>query len=119
MGHGLRLGLFGGVGCDSVGGIGTLNDLWEYNPNTAQWTWISGSDTFWAPGKVRTTNVPGGLAGTSSWTDLAANVDLIPATYSNRFSELALLTLNAGSHGTVVGRLFGAQVTATGSKASN
>jgi len=37
--------LFGGYGADSVGTWGYLNDLWEFNPSTAEWTWIAGSKT--------------------------------------------------------------------------
>jgi N-acetylneuraminic acid mutarotase len=40
-----NLWLFGGEGYDSVGARGYLNDLWEFNPSTNQWTWISGSRT--------------------------------------------------------------------------
>jgi len=32
--------LFGGQGYDSAGKVGLLNDLWQYNPTTKQWTWI-------------------------------------------------------------------------------
>ena len=37
-----NLWLFGGVGYDSTGAVGNLNDLWRYTPSTAQWTWVSG-----------------------------------------------------------------------------
>ncbi len=40
-----NLWLFGGEGYDSVGARGYLNDLWEFNPSTNQWTWMSGSRT--------------------------------------------------------------------------
>src|SRR5665213_958063 len=31
--------LFGGYGLDSNGTLGSLNDLWEFNPTTSAWTW--------------------------------------------------------------------------------
>jgi N-acetylneuraminic acid mutarotase len=38
--------LFGGLGADSAGTYGLLNDLWKFDPNTNEWTWISGADTY-------------------------------------------------------------------------
>jgi hypothetical protein len=38
-----NLWLFGGVGYDSTGDLGYLNDLWQYNPRT-ELTWINGSE---------------------------------------------------------------------------
>ncbi len=37
------LWLFGGFGIDSTGESGLLNDLWEFNPSTLEWTWMGGS----------------------------------------------------------------------------
>lgn len=37
------LWLFGGIGFDTAGMWGLLNDLWRYHPATNEWTWISGS----------------------------------------------------------------------------
>src|SRR5579871_1478376 len=31
--------LFGGIGFDSAGAFDSLNDLWEFNVSTNQWTW--------------------------------------------------------------------------------
>ena len=48
------------------------NDLWEFNPITAEWTWISGSNTYNAPsvygtqGVAASTNVPGARFGSAS-----------------------------------------------------
>ena len=76
--------LFGGDGFDSVGRAGLLNDLFEFNPSTGQWTWISGNNvvgqvsngyTYGQPGVYGTlgvpaaANVPGGRHGQTSWTD--------------------------------------------------
>jgi hypothetical protein len=81
--------LFGGFGFDSIGALGYLNDLWEFNPSTKQWTWVAGSDTEGSsqsalyhgqPGVYGTLavpadgNVPGGRALANSWTDNAGNL---------------------------------------------
>jgi N-acetylneuraminic acid mutarotase len=38
--------LWGGSGFDSAGNDGSLNDLWEFNPSTNEWTWMSGISTY-------------------------------------------------------------------------
>jgi hypothetical protein len=75
--------LFGGYGADSVGSnLGYLNDLWEYNVATGEWTWVSGSSTlngFGHPGVYGTLgvpasgNIPGGRVAAVSWTDIEGN----------------------------------------------
>ncbi len=66
-----NLWLFGG---------GSLNDLWEFNPTTKEWTWVSGSSTGNAVGVYGTlgvaapSNVPGGRANAVSWTDSSGNL---------------------------------------------
>jgi hypothetical protein len=73
--------LFGGVGVDSnKDESGELNDLWEYNPTTAEWTWQSGSDLINGVGVYGTlgspdpTNVPGARGGSPNWIDAAGNL---------------------------------------------
>jgi N-acetylneuraminic acid mutarotase len=68
--------LFGGQGYDSTGAFGVgLNDLWQFNPSTGQWTWMSGSDTADALGIYGTLgvaapgNVPGYRFGSVGWVD--------------------------------------------------
>lgn len=85
--------LFGGWGLDSVGttatGLGPgsaqigaiLNDLWEYNTTTKQWTWVSGSNTADQNGVYATqgisnivlnasaTSFPGSRWGAVGWVD--------------------------------------------------
>ena len=39
-----NLWIFGGYGYDSNGHVGYLNDLWMFNPNTSEWTWVGGSN---------------------------------------------------------------------------
>jgi N-acetylneuraminic acid mutarotase len=71
----LNLWLFGGSGVDSKGDAGNLNDLWEFNPSTEQWTWVGGSNTagvsgvYGTRGTAAATNIPGARSGAVSWTD--------------------------------------------------
>jgi N-acetylneuraminic acid mutarotase len=70
-----KLWLFGGGGYDSAGNLGQLNDLWEYDPTTLEWTWVSGSNTanqvgiYGTQGTAAPSNVPGGRCGVVSWLD--------------------------------------------------
>jgi hypothetical protein len=73
--------LFGGEGYDSTGTFGVgLNDLWQFNTSTGQWTWMSGSDTVQAPGVYGTlgvadpSNVPGYRFGSVGWVDGSGNL---------------------------------------------
>lgn len=90
--------LFGGNGFDSLDAQGILNDLWEYDPLSGEWTWVKGSNLvskdsvensssstdceFSTPdfdcalqpvygqlGIAATSNTPGGLAGAVGWAD--------------------------------------------------
>ena len=80
-----RLWLFGGYGIDSKGNWGNLNDLWEFNSSSNQWTWMGGSSTvprvnYGAPGVYGTLgkpgagNIPGGRNGDGSWTDASGHL---------------------------------------------
>jgi len=72
--------LFGGYGYDSTGTIGNLNDLWEYNPATLEWTWVSGSSTvaqaglYGTQGLAAPSNVPGARSSAVSWIDSNGNL---------------------------------------------
>jgi N-acetylneuraminic acid mutarotase len=72
--------LFGGVGYDSTGGSGYLNDLWQYSPSTKEWTWVSGANADNATGVYGTqgtpsaSNVPGARYSASSWIDSSGNL---------------------------------------------
>ena len=85
-----NLWLFGGQGLDSTGTSGWLNDLWEFNSTTKEWTWMGGSNTtyanagqyqpdrgqpgvYGAEGVPAATNVPGGRYYAASWTDSSGN----------------------------------------------
>jgi N-acetylneuraminic acid mutarotase len=81
--------LFGGYGIDSSGNTGTLNDLWEFNPTTDEWTWEGGgnvlpacstvkgcgaSGTYGAEGTAASGNFPGSRSEGVGWTDSAGNL---------------------------------------------
>jgi gliding motility-associated-like protein len=70
-----RFWQFGGFG----GGIGTLDDLWMFDPNTTQFTWVGGSTNSGGPGNYGTmlvpapTNYPESGAGGAAFRDLQGN----------------------------------------------
>jgi hypothetical protein len=70
-----NLWLFGGLGMDSAGTFGELNDLWEFNPKTTMWTSISGSNiantggVYGTLGMPAASNSPGGRYGAVGWFD--------------------------------------------------
>ena len=72
--------LFGGVGYDSTGGSGYLNDLWQYSPSTKEWTWISGGNAanatgaYGIQGTASGGSVLGGRYSASSWIDSTGNL---------------------------------------------
>jgi hypothetical protein len=81
-----NLWLFGGDGIDSAGIWGYLNDLWEFNPSTNEWAWMSGDSTVSCgsiycgqPGVYGTLqtpalgNSPSGRNEAVSWTDGKGN----------------------------------------------
>jgi N-acetylneuraminic acid mutarotase len=90
-----NLWLFGGAGHDSVGTNGLLNDLWQFDPTTKEWTWVSGSSVmrlnppgdpgqpgvYGTQGIPASSNVPGGREeGTVSWIDSTGNLWLFGGT---------------------------------------
>ena len=79
-----HLWLFGGAGKDANDTEGNLNDLWEFNPTSNEWVWMSGSKTVGSsggqPGVYGTLgtpaagNTPGGRDDATSWTDGSGNL---------------------------------------------
>jgi N-acetylneuraminic acid mutarotase len=80
-----NLWLFGGIGVDSTGAQGPLNDLWKFNPTNNQWTWMSGSSIIGASesgqsgvygtqGVAAASNVPGARFNAVGWTDSSGNL---------------------------------------------
>jgi N-acetylneuraminic acid mutarotase len=74
-----NLWLFGGMGLDSGGNTGELNDLWKFNPSTKQWAWMAGNNTNSSPGiygslgKPATGNTPGSRLNPVGWKDQSGN----------------------------------------------
>jgi hypothetical protein len=81
--------LFGGIGADSNGTQGYLNDLWKYTPSAngeaGEWTWMGGSSTvpqayggqsgiYGTVGTPVPTNIPGGRFSAVSWIDGSGNL---------------------------------------------
>jgi N-acetylneuraminic acid mutarotase len=75
-----NLWLFGGVGYDSTGVAGYLNDLWQYSPSSGLWTWVGGgnadnaSGVYGALGTAAADDLPGARYASSSWTDSSGNL---------------------------------------------
>ncbi len=76
--------LYGGDGFDSIGQLGVLNDLWEFNPTTGQWTWMGGNNTvpgngygrggvYGTQGVFAAANNPGALMMANVWIDRSGN----------------------------------------------
>lgn len=76
--------LFGGLGYDSTGTIGLLNDLWKYS--NGEWTWESGSKlvnqhaVYGTQGLPAPGNVPGTRYWAVGWTDPSGNLWLFGGT---------------------------------------
>jgi beta-lactam-binding protein with PASTA domain/N-acetylneuraminic acid mutarotase len=74
------LWLFGGTGFDSQGTQDLLNDLWKYDTNAHQWTWVSGYNVvddvgvYGTLGVAAPANVPSGRIVASTWLDKSGNL---------------------------------------------
>jgi ELWxxDGT repeat protein len=71
-----NLWLFGGTGLPATGTAqGTLNDLWRFDPVSAQWTWVKGGNvisvngTYGSLGTPALANTPGTRQGAAGWSD--------------------------------------------------
>ena len=70
-----KLWLFGGWGYSGGTSYGPLNDLWEYDPGTSNWTWMKGASTpsqpgiYGTQGTAASTNTPGARYEAVSWMD--------------------------------------------------
>ncbi len=75
MGESGILWLFGGYR-DTA----SLNDLWKYNTNNNEWTWVKGGNTLFSPGiygtqgTVSDANTPGGRGFSTGWKDPAGDL---------------------------------------------
>jgi hypothetical protein len=75
--------LFGGLGFDSTGNVGEMNDLWTFNLSTSKWTYVSGSKTanpvgtYGAQGAGDSTTFPGGRAFATNWLAPSGDVYIL------------------------------------------
>ena len=96
-----NLWLFGGYGFDSAGNLNPLNDLWEFNPSTHQWTWMGGSSTADSqkgrPGTYGTLgipaagNYPGSRYQANGWTDQNGNLWLFGGMGTDSAGNFSIL----------------------------
>ena len=79
---------FGGSAQNGFNVYSCLNDLWMYNTQNNQWTWVSGTNTIDAPGSYgtigvgSTTNLPPSRAGGCAWMDNSGVLWLFGCTTS-------------------------------------
>ena len=94
-----NLWLFGGYGDGATawsGGVtwGDMNDLWEFNTTTNEWTWMSGSSTANQPGVYGTLGVasatytPAARDTAVVWTDSSGNFWLFGGQNTGFFNDL-------------------------------
>jgi gliding motility-associated-like protein len=76
-----ELWLYGGYGYDANGIQTSLNDLWKYNVNTNEWTWMSGPQIGGLPGNFGIQGVPSPTnlpppctESTATWVDANGNL---------------------------------------------
>ena len=88
-----NLWLFGGIGFDGSGNQGDLNDLWEFNPATGLWTWVSGgteiaqTGVYGSLGSPAAGSVPGSRYGCVAWTDSDGNLWLFGGAGSDAYGN--------------------------------
>ncbi|HEY0747230.1 MAG TPA: kelch repeat-containing protein [Steroidobacteraceae bacterium] len=81
--------MFAGVGVDGNGNTSDLSDLWSYNQNTNQWTWVGGpttngdNGTFGAQGVAALGNLPSSRKNSATWTDGAGTLWLFGGYHDN------------------------------------
>jgi N-acetylneuraminic acid mutarotase len=73
-----NLWIFGGEGQVTSTSSMSLNDLWNFNPVTLQWTWISGSNlgdppaVYGTQGTPAASNTPSGRISSAAWVSQGA-----------------------------------------------
>ena len=105
-----HLWLFGGLGLDGTGSgkVGYLDDFWEFNPSSKEWTWMGGNSAMtcatttangpvcFQPGEYGTLgvpatgNIPGGRYGAVGWTDSQDNFWLFGGFLTNANAQGSL-----------------------------
>lgn len=72
--------LYGGYGYDAAGELGYLSDLWQFNPSSGQWAWISGGNgndydgAFGTQGAISASTAPGARQAPNSWIDSSGHL---------------------------------------------
>jgi N-acetylneuraminic acid mutarotase len=75
-----NLWLFGGDSSFGTDNFSYFNDLWQFNPTTKEWTWVSGSNTpnadgvYGSLGTPAAENVPGARTGAANWMDSSGHL---------------------------------------------
>jgi N-acetylneuraminic acid mutarotase len=70
-----------------------FNDLWSYDPNTGQWTWMNGSSStnqqgvYGTRGVPASADMPGARDSAISWTDSAGNLWLFGGGWYNATTD--------------------------------
>ncbi len=79
-----NLWIYGGTG------IGAINDMWQYSPNTNSWRWVSGDSVsgqgvafFGVAGVKNSKNQPGSRKNSTLWTDTSGNFWLFGGYYKS------------------------------------
>lgn len=73
-----NLWLFGGLGFDSMGNGGSLNDLWKYS--AGEWAWMAGSNVadqigvYGTRGTASANNTPGARYSAVGWIDASGSL---------------------------------------------
>jgi N-acetylneuraminic acid mutarotase len=87
--------VFGGQGKDETSQLGLLNDLWKFNPETNNWTWMRGSKSIGSEGNYGVLGVPNpdndppARYGYSTWKDNVGNFWLFGGvTVSEWYNDL-------------------------------
>ncbi len=103
-----NLWLFGGIGYDSTGKDGYLEDVWIYA--NGQWTWVNGATyanmpySFSQQGTASTSATPGGRSDMITWSDGKGNLWLYggesyttaPPTRINYWADLWMFSPSSG-----------------------
>ena len=92
-----KIWLFGGHGVDAAGRVGDLNDLWEYDPTTNEWTWVAGSELngqsgiYGTKGSAAPDNYPGSRDAPIGWRDSNDRVWIFGGTGYDRTGQTGQL----------------------------
>lgn len=94
VGNSGNLWLFGGNGRGNGTKLGNLNDLWQFDFISNEWTWISGSQAVNAVGVYGTlgdhafNTVPGARAGATSWLASDGSLVLFGGQGTGHFNDV-------------------------------